>query len=143
MVNNKAEENNYNYIESIDSNTSTESGAQTSEEYDAYCKHYSQSGFWNKLTKHYKSVSITLLDSVISLYYSLRDDDTPKWAKRTIIGALGYFIFPVDILPDFVPVIGFADDAAVILSALATVALYVKPIHRKKSKEKINKFFKL
>ncbi len=106
-----------------------------------YSKHYSQNSFWNKLSTHYKSVSSSLLEATVSLYYSLRDEDTPKWARRVIVGALGYFIFPVDLLPDFIPVLGYSDDAAVVLSALATVALYIKPIHKEKAKDKIKNIF--
>ena len=60
------------------------------------------------------------------LYYALKDDNgnVPLWAKAVIVGALGYFISPIDALPDFLPG-GYADDLAVLGVTMATVATYV------------------
>ncbi len=38
--------------------------------------------------------------TAITLYHCLRDSDTPAWAKGVIVGALGYLILPVDMVPD-------------------------------------------
>ena len=46
-----------------------------------------------------------VIEKALILYYCLQDDDTPAWAKTTIIGALGYFISPIDAIPDLVPVV--------------------------------------
>ena len=61
------------------------------------------------------------------MFYCLQDRDTPQWAKATIVGALGYFIFPADGIPDAVPVIGFSDDLVVITAALGIVVMHIKP----------------
>lgn len=106
-----------------------------------YNSYYSTKGFWTKITKHYKHAGIKIIELALSLYYSLRDSDTPNWAKSIIIGALGYFILPLDILPDFVPIVGFTDDIATITLALATVAIYIKDDHRVKAKQIVIKLF--
>jgi uncharacterized membrane protein YkvA (DUF1232 family) len=72
----------------------------------------------------------------------LRDADTPNWAKTIVIGALGYFIFPVDIIPDFVPVVGFTDDFAVMILALGAVSLHIKDEHIEEANNIIKKIFK-
>ena len=50
-----------------------------------------------------------------------------KGDKTTIIGALGYFILPLDILPDFIPMVGFTDDLSAILLALHAVWKNITP----------------
>lgn len=45
-----------------------------------------------------------LMDKAITLYALLKSSSTPAWAKAAIIGALGYFICPLDAVPDFLPV---------------------------------------
>ena len=69
----------------------------------------------------------------ISLLFGL-DADTPVWAKGIIIGALGYFISPVDAIPDIVPVVGYTDDLGALAIALAAIAAHIKDEHVAKAK---------
>ncbi len=82
-----------------------------------------------------------MIRGALVLYRCLRDPNTPKWARTRIIGALGYFIFPLDAIPDVVPVAGFSDDLGVLALALATVALHIKPEHKQKAEEKLKTWF--
>jgi uncharacterized membrane protein YkvA (DUF1232 family) len=50
--------------------------------------------------------------------------------KAALIGALAYFVLPFDFIPDVLPVLGFADDAAVLATALRMVAGHMRPAHR-------------
>ena len=75
------------------------------------------------------------------LYYTWDDDDTPTWAKATIVGALGYFISPIDAVPDILPVVGYSDDLAVLVGALAAVASSIKASHKKAAKDKVDDLF--
>lgn len=109
--------------------------------YDEYSVHYSDKAFWKKVLKHYRNFNQRLLLIALELYYSFKDDDTPKWAKRIIIGALGYFIFPFDIVPDFIAAIGYSDDITALFLAVSTIALYIKPEHKKKAQEKVSEIF--
>ena len=63
------------------------------------------------------------------LYYCCLDGDTPVWAKTVIVSALGYFITPLDAIPDLMPGVGFADDLGAVALAMATVLAHVKPEH--------------
>lgn len=103
-----------------------------------YSEHYDESTFWEKAAKVIFKAGKGTIEKALTLYYCLQDRDTPSWAKATIIGALGYFIFPVDAIPDVIPVVGFVDDAAVIGAAFITVAIHIKPEHTRKAKEQIN-----
>ena len=57
--------------------------------------------------------------------YAMRKKSCPAWARTTIVGALGYFIFPIDAIPDFIPAVGFFDDFGVLAGAVATVAAQI------------------
>jgi len=115
---------------------------ENNQNYNKYSSHYSEKGLWKKIANHYKNAGKKLIQIAIMLYYSLRDKDTPKWAKNIMLGALGYFILPVDIIPDFVPIVGFADDVAMITVALASVAMHIKEEHKNKAKEILLNIFK-
>jgi len=56
--------------------------------------------------------------------------DTPAHVKVTLLGALAYFVLPVDVVPDVLPLIGFTDDAAVLATAIKLVAQHMRPEHR-------------
>ena len=62
--------------------------------------------------------SETVLRPVLTLYYILQDGKINMKNKAYIIGALGYFILPFDIIPDFIAGIGYTDDLAVIFILL-------------------------
>jgi len=98
---------------------------------------YSERGFWRKLVAIAGRASRKLLVSALTLFHCLQDHATPRWAKGVIMGALGYLILPVDAIPDFIPVIGLADDWAVIVAALATVAVYVRDEHKARAREQV------
>lgn len=91
---------------------------------------FSLSGFWHVLRKVAKRGGRKLISSALTLYYCLRDSETPAWAKSVIIGALGYLIFPLDFIPDAILGGGFTDDWSVILGAIATVATHIKAEHK-------------
>ncbi len=62
-------------------------------------------------------------------------------AKGIIIGALGYFIFPIDLIPDLIPVAGYSDDIAGLLLALGQVSMYVDESVKREARSKIKTWF--
>lgn len=104
-------------------------------------KEYSDRAFWKKASRYAKSAGLNVMKLALSLYYTLQDEDTPKWAKTVIYGSLIYFISPFDAFPDMLPG-GYVDDLGTLLSAAATVSAYRKEEHTEKSKTKINQWFK-
>ena len=71
-----------------------------------YENQFSEDGFWDKTKNFAKSAGETVLEPALKLYYSAKDSDTPTWAKTTVYGALGYFVSPIDAIPDIAPVVG-------------------------------------
>ena len=59
------------------------------------------------------------------LYYALQSPNIPAKVKGIILGALGYFILPIDIIPDIIPGAGYTDDLGVLLAALSYLAVYI------------------
>ncbi len=83
-------------------------------EVEKYGTYYSENKFWQKVQRVAKKVGATVIRPVFQLYYLLHDKDVPLQHKAYIIGALGYFILPFDLIPEgLLPVIGFTDDVAV------------------------------
>jgi len=97
------------------------------ERLDGYRDGYSDSEFWAKLKRFARAAGREVVERALLLYLVLRDDKTPRWARTTVIGALGYFIAPIDAIPDFIPGAGFTDDLGVLAMALAAVAASVTP----------------
>lgn len=78
---------------------------------------------------------IPFAEDLLAAFVCARDPSTPRRVKLTLLAALGYFVLPLDALPDVMPLLGFTDDAAVIAAALAAVAGSITPQHRQKAKE--------
>lgn len=110
-------------------------------ENEGYGKEYSEDGFWDKVKSVCKKAGIKVIYSALLLYYSFKEKDTPVWAKSIIIGALGYFISPIDAIPDVVPVAGYADDLGVLAMAIAAVAAYINAEVKQYAKDKLRDWF--
>lgn len=77
---------------------------------------------------------IPFSEEAVAAYYCAIDPDTPKRVKVTLMGALAYFVMPIDILPDFIALLGFTDDATVFWIAWRAVRGNVSTVHREKAK---------
>lgn len=104
-------------------------------------QYYSRNGFWNKLRNFARTAGQETVEHALSLYYAAQAPETPAWAKTIIYGVLGYFILPVDAIPDLIPVVGFSDDLAALVAALATVEIHVTPEIKERAKKKAAEWF--
>ena len=97
-------------------------------EVQKYGTYYSDNRFCKKVERVAKKVGATVLLPVFTLYYMLQDDKVSLQHKAYIVGALGYFILPIDLIPDgILPVIGFTDDIAVMTLVLKLVKDSITP----------------
>lgn len=92
--------------------------------------------------KHFaKKAGIKVTYMVLLLFYTLQKTTTPKFAKSLIIGGLGYFIFPADMLPDLIPGIGFTDDLTALIAVVVAVAMFIDEDVKAKAKERLHAWF--
>jgi len=104
-------------------------------------KHYSDASFWDKLKRYSKVAGMKVVYPALLLQYMMKSNDVPLKAKLILSAALGYFILPIDFIPDFAPLIGFADDLGVLLLVLRQMAVYITPEIRKNAREHVRKWF--
>lgn len=83
---------------------------------------YSDERFWNKLKRHAAKAGGAVVYVALQLYYVMMSGKVSIKDKALIVGALGYLILPADLIPDFLPVLGYTDD----LTAMRTVLNLVK-----------------
>ncbi|MBT8148515.1 MAG: DUF1232 domain-containing protein [Pseudomonadales bacterium] len=101
---------------------------------------FSETSFWNKLRRYATSAGKDVVEAALKLYYAMQDPDTPATAKAVIVGALVYFIVPIDAVADFLPG-GYVDDWGALMGAFWTVAKHVKDEHVAKAQAKLRDWF--
>lgn len=106
-----------------------------------YEKDYSEDSFWNKLKKFAKAAGIQVVYLALVLYFVMLDKNTPKRAKIIIGSALGYFILPTDIIPDFILGVGYADDLGALIFAAGQVVMYLNDSHKLQARGKLKDWF--
>ena len=79
--------------------------------------------------------------SVLLMVYAFRRKDSPGWAKRIIIGTLGYVLTPIDAIPDLTPLIGYTDDLGVLGFGLEAIASYINLDVRVKARRDVKLLF--
>jgi uncharacterized membrane protein YkvA (DUF1232 family) len=84
--------------------------------------------FWGKAKR--VAARLPFAEDLLAAYYCAFDQATPLHVKAALLGALAYFVMPFDFVPDMLPVLGFTDDAAVLLTALRMVSGHMLPAHR-------------
>lgn len=106
-----------------------------------FAKEFTEDGFWDKIKNYAKIAGESVLEPALKLYYAAEDSDTPAWAKATVYGALGYFICPIDAIPDITPVVGYVDDLGVLVAATSAIAAHIKQEHTEKAKRTLKQWF--
>ena len=92
-------------------------------------EHYSEEGFWDKLSGWALKAGQDVVKTALELYYAAIDSRTPAHIQAMIFAALGYFIFPLDVIPDALPVVGFSDDLGILSATAAMVATNIQESH--------------
>jgi len=93
--------------------------------------------FWQKLKATCRK--IPFIDDLTAVYYCAIDPTTPLQVKAILFGALAYFVVPFDVIPDFFALVGFSDDAVVLYAAVRAVLPHLKPEHRGRAKEALDR----
>jgi uncharacterized membrane protein YkvA (DUF1232 family) len=87
---------------------------------------------WTKLKR--EAANIPFVEDALTAHYCAFDRNTPLYVKLALVGAVVYFLVPDDLIPDSIPVLGYADDAAVLAGAMKMFASHIKPEHRQAAK---------
>ena len=103
---------------------------------ERYGDHYSDNGLTSKLRKVAKKLGGKALEAALMLYYVLRSPSVSTADKAKIYGVLGYFILPFDIVPDLLPMIGYADDVSALFWVMNVVWKNITPDVRDQARAK-------
>ena len=114
---------------------------KTPQDIEKYKENYSESKLWDKVKSVAKKAGVKTTYIVLLLFYILKSPDVTKEDKAKICGALGYFILPLDLVPDAVPMFGFADDLSALAWALHTVWKNITPEIKSKAAAKTREWF--
>lgn len=96
---------------------------------------------WTKITKYAQKAGVKVIYAVLLMWYAYQRKDTPSWAKRIILGALAYFVSPIDMIPDLSPFLGFTDDLGILGMGLVAVAAYINDDVRQLARQRLGKWF--
>ena len=113
----------------------------TVDEVNKYAASYSQDGLFDKISKYAKNIGLNLINEALKLWYVTDNPNLPGKTKATIIGALGYLISPLDLVPDVLPVVGYTDDAGAVALAIAMAQAFIDQKVKDKAKAKIDEIF--
>ena len=110
-------------------------------EFMKYKDKFSESGFVEKISRVAKRAGVKLVYAALILYYTLESPNISLRDKAYIVGALGYLISPLDLVPDAIPIAGLGDDLAVLLYVLQRVWIDVPDDVKEKAKARLSSWF--
>ncbi|WP_173933577.1 YkvA family protein [Chelativorans sp. Marseille-P2723] len=84
--------------------------------------------FWRTARKAVRQVPF--MEELVAAYFCALDRNTPARVRGILLAALFYFVMPFDTIPDFLAVLGFTDDVAVLAAAIGAVRSHITPAHR-------------
>lgn len=106
-----------------------------------YANKFSKKEFVEKIARIAKGAGAKLVYAALILYYTLQSDKVSATNKAMIIGALGYLISPLDVVPDAIPIAGLADDLGVLVFVLKKVWTDIDPEIQVKARQRLSKWF--
>ena len=106
-----------------------------------YSNKFSKTEFVEKISRIAKRAGAKLVYAALILYYTLQSDKVSVKDKAIIIGALGYLISPLDVVPDAIPIVGLGDDLGVLVYVLQKVWGDVNDDVKAKARERLTKWF--
>ena len=109
----------------------------------SYKDKYTNRKFVDKISRIAKRAGVKLVYAALVLFYTLESDKVSVKDKAVIIGALGYLISPLDVIPDAIPIAGLSDDLAVLIYVLHKVWGDVSEEVKAKAKAKLATWFDL
>jgi len=112
-------------------------------DYKKYTSYFTDGKFWEKMKGVAKKIGLKATSYALILYYVLKKDEVPLTDKMLITGCLGYFILPLDLVPDLIPVVGYSDDIAGMIFAVKRCMKYVDDEIKENVSDKLVSWFKI
>jgi uncharacterized membrane protein YkvA (DUF1232 family) len=94
-------------------------------------------GFWPKIASF--AATVPFAEQALAAWYCAFDRETSPRVRYILIGALAYFVMPMDAIPDVLPLFGFADDASLLSAALLAVGSAMTAAHRDAAREALER----
>jgi len=83
----------------------------------------------------------TIARPALECFEMLIDGSTPHQARITVLAALTYLVLPLDLIPDFIPAAGFADDMVALTALLGLCTRHVTPVIKERAQRKLDQWF--
>ena len=93
-------------------------------------------GFWKTLRKALRFVPFA--NELVAAYYCALDRKTPLPVRAAFLGALAYFVLPIDVVPDFIFGLGFSDDITLLAATLMRLRAHITQEHRTQARNALN-----
>lgn len=106
-----------------------------------YSDIFSDGKFWEKIGNVARKAGIKVIYCALVLYYALQSPLISSKEKLLILGALGYFILPIDLIPDFLPAVGFTDDIAALIFAIIKLNKSIDESVKDQARAKLHEWF--
>ena len=75
------------------------------------------------------------------LFYTLQSKEVSLKDKAIIVGALGYLISPLDVIPDAIPIVGLSEDLTVLMYVINKIWVDVPDDVKTKARTKLSEWF--
>jgi uncharacterized membrane protein YkvA (DUF1232 family) len=106
-----------------------------------YARYYSDESFWRKIEKYGRMAGGKAAYYALLLWYVATKPSTPLPVKALIFGGLGYFVLPIDTVPDFLVGIGYADDVAILVGIISAYGMYMDDASKARARAKTQELF--
>lgn len=110
-------------------------------DYEEYKGQYDEQALMTKISRFAKDAGLKAIYNVLILYNTFISKNTSIATKAMIVGALGYFICPLDVIPDLMPGLGYMDDMSALAFTVNKIITSITPEIRKTAKEQLKKWF--
>lgn len=115
---------------------------KTPKNIERYGVNYSENRLLRKLSRAVHWANAKIIYAVLLLYYVVRNEAVSTADKSKILGALGYFILPTDMVLDFIPMVGYTDDMAALMWALHAITKNLTPEIKAQARAKLGEIVK-
>ena len=105
-----------------------------------YERYYNPKRLFEKIRVMAKKLGVKIVYLIMILYYATFDKNLPLRDRMMVLAALGYFILPIDVIPDALPG-GFADDGAALLYVVKHIWSNLSPETMRKAKSRLKEWF--